>query len=272
MYGSSLMKTNAVVFLEPSFCSQFLAIALIAQVILGGRWWRLPLYAAAILTTVSGTGIILLAVGLAVLAIRRGGPWAAKMFLVVAAPGGAILSTPLGALLRSRSTEPVTLNSSGNARFVAPYHQVAAGLARDVPTFLFGRGPGQSSLNTSGIRFFNPDQIEANYPVIPKLGAEYGLIAAVVFTALLLVALTRRTPSPTMSAIMIVFHFALSGSLLQPHTAFLTYMFTSLFAVAPARAGPAVGRPQGVLCGPPVHAVAAPVRSDFLAGRRRPGQ
>jgi hypothetical protein len=236
LYGSSLMKTNAVVFLEPSFCSQFLAIALIAQLMLGGRWWRLPLYAAAIFTSVSGTGIILLAVGLTVLAIRRGGPWAAKMFLVVATLGVAILLTPLGALLKTRSTEPGTLNSSGNARFVAPYDQVAAGLARDVPTLLFGRGPGQSSLNTSGIRFFNPDEIEANYPVIPKLGAEYGLIAAVLFTTFLLVALTRGTPSPTMSAIMIVFHFTLSGSLLQPHTAYMTYIFTSLFAVAPAYA------------------------------------
>lgn len=237
-YGSSLMKTNAVIFLEPSFCSQFLAIAVIAQLILGGRWWRLPLYAAAILTTVSGTGIILLAVGLFVLAYRRGGPWAAKMFLVVAAPTVAVLATPLGALLKTRSTEPATLNSSGNARFVAPYDQVAAGLARDVPTLLFGRGPGQSSLETSGIRFFNPDQIEANYPVIPKLGAEYGLIVAVVFTAFLLVALTRRTPSPTVSAIMIVFHFVLSGSLLQPHTAYTVYLLTSLFAVASASGNP----------------------------------
>jgi hypothetical protein len=231
-FGSNMMKTNAIVFLEPSFCSQFLGVALIVQLILGGRWWRIPLYAAAMLTTVSGTGLVLVGVGLAVLAVRRGGTWVAKMLLVVVLVGVAVSFTSIGELLITRSNEPGTPNSSGNARFVAPYEQVAEGLGRDTPTLLFGRGPGQSSQNTSGIRFFNMEQIESNYPVIPKLGAEYGLVVAILFTAFLLVAITKRTPSPTISAIMIIFHFALSGSLLQPHTVYTAYVFTSLFATA----------------------------------------
>jgi hypothetical protein len=229
-YGSSLMKTNAIIFLEPSFCSQFLAIALIAQLVLGGRRWRLPLYAAAILTTVSGTGILLVGLGLLVLAVRRGAPWAAGMLFVVLLLGTAVSFTPLGQLLMTRSGEPGAPNSSGNARFVAPYEQVTAGLARDTATLLFGRGPGQSSPQTSGIEYFNPEGVEANYPVIPKMGAEYGLIAAVVFTIFAVIAITKGTPSPTMSAAMLLLYFALSGSLLQPVTIYTTYLFTSVFA------------------------------------------
>jgi hypothetical protein len=233
-YGSSLMKTNAIVFLEPSFCSQFLAIALIAQLILGGRRWRLPLYAAAILTTVSGTGILLVGLGLAVLAVRRGVARALGMLLVVLLLGAAISITPPGQLLISRTTEPETPGSSGNSRFVAPYEQVSAGLARDTATLLFGRGPGQSSPQTSGIQYFNPEGVDANYPVIPKMAAEYGLIATVLFTAFLIIAITKGTPSPTMSAAMLLLHFALSGSLLQPQTVYTAYLFTSVFAAAPA--------------------------------------
>ena len=237
-YGSSLMKTNAVVFLEPSFCSQFLAVAVIAQLVLGGRRWRLPLYAAALLTTVSGTGILLVGLGLVVLAVRRGVPWAISMAVVLLLMGMALSFTPLGQLLMARSAEPTDPNSSGNARFVAPYQQVTSGLAQDTATLLFGRGPGQSSPQTSGIRYFNPEEIEANYPVIPKLGAEYGLIAAVVFTVFAVVAMTKGTPSPTMSAVMLLFYFSLSGSLLQPGTVYMTYLFTSIFAAGPAYSQP----------------------------------
>jgi hypothetical protein len=228
------MKTNAIVFLEPSFCSQFLGIALIAQLVLGGRRWRLLLYAAAILTTVSGTGILLVGAGLVVLAARRGVPWAVGMLIVLVLLGTAVSFTPLSQLLLARSTEPADPNSSGNARFVAPYAQVSAGLAGDTATLLFGRGPGQSSPQTSGIRYFNPQGIDANYPVIPKMGAEYGLIAAVAFTVFVVVAMAMGTPSPTMSAVMLLFYLALSGSLLQPGTVYMAYLFTSIFAAGPA--------------------------------------
>jgi hypothetical protein len=231
-YGSSLWKSNGVVFLEPSFCSQFLAIALVGQLILGGKRWRLALYSAALLTTVTGTGIILVMVGLVVLAVRRGPAWTAKMTLVLVLVGAAISVTPLGAIVAQRSSEPGTRNSSGNARFVAPYLLVQAGLADDVPTMLVGRGPGVISRST-GSEVFNQQDVEANYPAIPKLAAEYGLIATAIFCAFVVTALTSGTPSPTMSAAMLLVYFVLSGSLLQPHTVYAAYLFTSLFA-APA--------------------------------------
>jgi hypothetical protein len=228
-YGSPIMKSNAFVFLEPSFCSQFLAIALIVQLLLGGRRWRLPLYAAALLTTVSGTGLILAVVALAFLGVRRGPAWTARILVLLVLAGAVVQSTPLGEIFAARSTERTEQNSSGNARFVAPYMLVAGGLTKDIPTFLVGRGPGIVS-RTSGVEVFNAERIEANYPVIPKLAAEYGVIAALVFAGFMIITITSGTPSPTVSVMMLMVYFALSGSLLQPHTVLTAYVFTSLFA------------------------------------------
>jgi hypothetical protein len=233
-YGSLIMKSNAVVFLEPSFCSQFLAVALIVQLLLGGRRWRLPLYAAALLATVAGTGILLVGVGLVVLALGRRPAWAARALVLLLLVGGVVQSTPLGEILAGRSSEATQQNTSGQARFVAPYVLVATGLAEDTTTLVIGRGPGIVS-RTTGAEFFNRERVGANYPAIPKLAAEYGLIAAILFCSFVVVAMVRRTPSITISAMMLAVYFLLSGSLLQPHTVLFAYLLISLFAT---RSGP----------------------------------
>jgi hypothetical protein len=234
-YGLPLMKANAVVFLEPSFCSQFLAVALVVQLLLGGHRWRLPLYAAGLLATVAGTGIVVLGVGLAVLAVRRGPAWTVRVLLLLLLLGAVALSTLPGQVLVGRVSERTEQDSSAQARFVAPYVLVAEGLARDTATLLVGRGPGVVS-QSAGARYFNVERIDANYPVIPKLAAEYGIIAAMLFVGFMVVALTSGTPSATVSAMMLAVYFVLSGSLLQPHTVLTVWVFTSLFATWP-RAG-----------------------------------
>jgi hypothetical protein len=241
-YGSPIMKANAVVFLEPSFCSQFLAVALIVQVLLGGRRWRLPLYAAGLLATVAGTGLVLAGVGLAALAVRRGLAWTVRVLLVLLLLGAVLQGTLPGRILAGRATERTEQDSSTQARFVTPYVLVADGLARDTATLLVGRGPGVVS-KTAGARYFNAEGIDANYPVVPKLAAEYGAVAATLFVVFMVVALTRGTPSATVSAMMLAVYFFLSGSLLQPHTVLAAWLFTSLFAIRP-RAGPGEPEPR----------------------------
>jgi hypothetical protein len=230
-YGSSIMKTNAVVFLEPSFCSQFLALAFVVQLLLGGRRWRLALFAAALATTLSGTGLLLLALGVFVLMIRRGGRWALRTAAVLALVGVLTWFTPVGKIFGARSSETATTNSSGNARFVAPYVNVARGLAHDMATMLVGRGPGVVS-RPAGAAYFNPEGIEANYPVVPKLAAEYGVVAAVVFVWFIVAAVVARGRSPTIAVALLLLYFVLSGSLLQPVTAYTCLVFGSLFGDA----------------------------------------
>jgi hypothetical protein len=174
-------------------------------------------------------------VGLAVLAVRRGPAWTVRVLLLLLLLGAVALSTLPGQVLVGRVSERTEQDSSAQARFVAPYVLVAEGLARDTATLLVGRGPGVVS-QSAGARYFNVERIDANYPVIPKLAAEYGIIAAMLFVGFMVVALTSGTPSATVSAMMLAVYFVLSGSLLQPHTVLTVWVFTSLFATWP-RAG-----------------------------------
>jgi hypothetical protein len=236
-YGSPILKSNGFVFLEPSFASQFLALAIVVHLLIGGPRWRLVLFGAALAATVSGTGIALLAVGLVVLAVRRGGRWTARAlgasFLVVV----VVALTPLGALLGERVGESDDANSSGNARFVAPYVSVADAIGRDEQVFLAGRGAGTVDVDTA---FFNPQGLLVNYPALPKFVGEYGVPAALVFLAFILTVLLRNVPSPTLGLMAVAFYFVLSGSLLQPQTVFLCWLLTGLFAGG--RAGEVAGR------------------------------
>lgn len=232
-YGSSIYKSNAVVFLEPSFCSQFLALAILVQLLRGGKRWRLCLYAAALLTTLSGTGFALLAVGLMAMAFERGGRWATGAFAGVSFVVVALLATPVGQLIADRADETQQPGSSGNARFVQPFTQVLSGLARDEDTFLVGRGAGSSTREAAV--FFNPGRLEANYSVAPKLAAEYGVPATVLFVVFVLCVFLRAPPSRTLAITVVPLYFLLSSSLLQPQTVYLAWMLTGLFAAPQPR-------------------------------------
>jgi hypothetical protein len=231
-YGSTILKSNGIVFLEPSVCSQFLALAIIIQVMLGTNRWRLVLFLPALLTTLSGTGIVLLGAGLAILAYRRGGVWATRAGITVVIAVLAVSLTPAGDLLADRSSETTAQGSSGNSRFVAPYQQVASALSNDLPALAVGRGAGSVDRDQA---YFNPQHVPVNYPAVPKLVAEYGLPAALAFIAFLLSFIVRRVPSPTLGVMAVLMFFVLSGALLQPMLVYTVWLFSGLFS-APAPA------------------------------------
>ncbi len=237
-YGSSIYKSNGVVFLEPSFASQFLALAIIVQLLLGGGRWRLALFGAALLTTLSGTGMLLLGVGVAVLALRRGGRWAVGVAAATAVVVVAVSATPVGSLLAVRTTESSQQDSSGNARFVAPYNNVLTAVSGDEPSLLVGRGAGSVTRDTD---FFNPLGVSANYPVIPKIIGEYGLPAGLVFLAFILTLFFRRVSSISLGVISCMLYFVLSGSLLQAPIVYLCWLLTGLFATAAPGDSPGAG-------------------------------
>jgi hypothetical protein len=250
-YGSSIYKSNGVVFLEPSFASQFLAIAIIVHIVIGGPRWRLVLLGAGLLATFSGTGIMLLAAGLAVLLVRRGTRWAARAAIGVVVAVVVVAVTPAGSLLAARTDETSSTGSSANARFVAPYEQVFAAVSTDLPALLVGRGAGSV---TRDVEFFNPLGVYANYPTAPKLLGEYGLPATIIFLVFLLRLFLRRVPSITLGLTACMLYFVLSAALLQPPIIYTAWLLTGLFATGPtAHAVPRRGpRP------PPPHTTTRP--------------
>jgi hypothetical protein len=226
-YGSAIVKSNAFIFLEPSFLSQFLALAFVVELTTGARPWRLLLYFGAMLTTVSGTGVILLAFGIVVALFKRARPIMFLLPFILAV--GVTLATPVGSLFSERVTgEGRTETSSSRARFVEPYKRVYDDLNQSVQHLVVGRGPGFAERAADDA--FVREDIPIVYPVVPKLSYEYGLVAGLVFASFIAFAFLNRTPSLVIASSALLIHFFLSGSLLQAHTLFLCYILTSLFA------------------------------------------
>ncbi len=241
-YGSEIYKSNGVFFLEPSFCSQFLALAAIIQLVRGGKRWRLPVYAAGILPTVAGTGLLLLAFGLMLISLRRRPIWSFAVVAVTVLTTVLVAITPAGDLFAERTEETTTRGSSFSLRFVEPYEHAYDDLGVDTRTPFTGRGPGYTQRRAEAD--FERTDLMLLFPVVPKLVAEYGLLAALVFTFFTVYAFCARVPSSTIALSILFMHLTLSGSLLQPTTVYLSLLLTSIFAaVVPlAHAVPAPGR------------------------------
>src|SRR5271156_381607 len=70
-YGSQVYRPNGVFMLEPSFFSQVLAVAIVAELCTLARAGRLAVFGFALLVSYSGTGMLVLAVCLPIYVVTR---------------------------------------------------------------------------------------------------------------------------------------------------------------------------------------------------------
>jgi hypothetical protein len=223
-YGASLYKANGFFCLEPSYCSQYLALGLVAHIVRGASWRRVLLYILAILATVSGTGLLLLAGAMIVVSIRRGPQFAMSVLLLVGIIALVISLTPAATPFQKRLTETSSSQSSGSLRFVQPYSRMWNGLGKDPLSVAFGQGSGFADRDAT--TFFEGTGLPLNYAMFPKIILEYGVVGSVFFLAFLASAFTRGSPSFELSGATLVFVTILSGSLLSP-----TVMYTPLVLI-----------------------------------------
>jgi hypothetical protein len=227
-YGSPIVKSQAFVFLEPSFLSQYLALGIVVAVLIRAPLWQPLLMGVGMVTTFSGTGIVLLIAGGVLILLRSPRSLRPTLVAGVVLTGGLLLSTSLVAPLADRTQEKSDSTSSWSLRFVVPYREVAHGLAEAPERYLVGAGPGTSE------RLLENDKQGAGlavvYPVAPKLAFEYGLPAGLLFLVFWLVALLRRASMPVLPGALVVMLGALSGSLLQPHTLVLAWLLSLVLA------------------------------------------
>jgi hypothetical protein len=112
-------------------------------------------------------------------------------------------------------------------RFVAPYRHVWEALNDEPLRLLVGAGPGSVDRAI-------PDRVaggtDALYAVLPKLAFEYGILAGALFAVFLVVAMLDRVPWRVVPGSLVVTVFVLSGALLQPQTAFLAWLLSSIGA------------------------------------------
>ncbi|MBB5403370.1 hypothetical protein [Paraburkholderia youngii] len=216
-YGSEIYKSNAYVFLEPSFLSQFLALALLIEVMMFRRVTAIAMQIVALATTFSGTGLLFIAITLpfAIIANLHNRRAAILAGLAVVAIVATVASNP--AVLK-RSGEINDQGSSASIRFSTPYERMRELAFEDASSMLIGYGAG----NADRIRV---DDRVANFPAIPKAIIEYGLIGGIPLLLLIMVRIFTGIESLPIAVGLFCMQFFLSGALLQPISVFTLFYF-----------------------------------------------
>jgi hypothetical protein len=207
-WTSPIFKSNGVFFLEPAFFCQFLAMAVVAELLVGPRTLRLLLLSAGLLCSYSGTGLTMLALFLPFYLLRHGHSrlffFAALMAPVLILFGDAL---SLDAFTR-RISEFSNVESSGWARFLSMFSLLQNVVFANDLTFFLGRGPGtvQEQFRLLSFNAFDPTWGKVIY--------EYGLLGALVYFRFFYVAFCRG-PRGLRFAVGYTYLF-LGGYLLNP--------------------------------------------------------
>jgi hypothetical protein len=227
-YGSTFYKANADFFLEPSFLSQYMAIAIIIEILFFGNWKRIALYGAAIFASFSGTGMVLLLL-FAVATVIRTRRWAMLyplpflIILLIIFRDNQFVTAIFGRLNEFDNT-----NTSAFMRFIGPNEVLSSILGPDFGAFLVGRGPGFVEVLNRGAL-----GAPVNFPVIHKMLLEYGMIGTLPFLVFIVTRFFAGSRSKLLSAAALLMYLFLSGSLLQPHTIYLFYLLVILMPIQP---------------------------------------
>lgn len=220
--GAAIIRVNGVVFLEPSVLSMCLGLAAVVAVYRERRIGVVALLLVAILPTVAVTGVLVVAIGLVQLTLLR--KWRpagrlASAFLVAAAAGTLV---PGALKFVTRGSELGQDNTSGSGRTTAPYSVLLPDWSRDLHAILTGVGAGSAS-----DRVANSGLHGVLTTAIPKLLYEYGVIAGSVMIAALLAYLLPGMWKTPWGVALVVVHFAVNASLLQPTLVIVTFVFVA---------------------------------------------
>lgn len=214
--GSSLLKSTGLWFLEPSHFSQFLAFAIVIEILYFRRATRVALFCVAYLLSFSGTGCILIGVTLIFYAIRRGNflPLLAAA-LSIAVIAVAFHDVPPLSVFFNRLAEFSNGQASGSMRFLAPFRFVDDVLVEHPGWLALGAGPGSID-NAWGILDYKMQ--DSSWL---KLLTEYGIVGAVPFMAFYLYCLFWRSPDLVLSVGCLTQFLLLGGYLNSFYVQFL---------------------------------------------------
>ena len=212
-YGSTIYKATGFVMLEPSVFCQLCAVGLTCELVYRSRGWRMVAYAAAIIVSYSGTGLLILAVTLPMLVIlhRRWDLLLRGLFLVGVL---ALLVEPLNLnVTMSRASEFSSSGSSAFIRFVGWMELFADKLWNEPARALLGYGSGS---------FF---EAAANYRAgemaHAKIVFEFGVLGGLLYFAFILYCLLGSRAPVVLRAGILVAYF-MNGAYSPSVTGFAT--------------------------------------------------
>ena len=184
-----LYKSNGFFLVEPSVMSQFMAMAIIIEMLYFRRLLYLSLLGLGFVLAFSGTGGLVLFGFVLAVALRlglRGLMVAVLLLLFGAVAAGAVMfiSPGIADTVAGRLSEFSTPGTSGFNRFVTPFWLISDALKEYPMSALFGIGGGTSEHLTVAYDY------NVNTPI--KIALEYGFPVLTMYFALFLVA--TRTP------------------------------------------------------------------------------
>jgi hypothetical protein len=180
-YGSDLIRSTAWIGLEPSVVSALLGLGMLAAIFVRARSWVILVLGAGLLSTVSGSGVVVVLVGVVVMLLSPCRRLLARYSAVGLVAAVVAVVSPIGALMISRVTEFQSADSSTSLRALEPYAELIPRWTENFWGLLLGWGPGSSQrvvtdTNIPGLLVPSP----------AKIFFDYGLIAGVVLTVFIL--------------------------------------------------------------------------------------
>jgi hypothetical protein len=209
-YHGTIFKSNGIFMLEPAMFCQFLAISIIVEMAYFKRAKRILLFNAAILTTFSGTGLIILAVLVPIYLFSRG------RYLLLVAVGMAlvllIVTAPFIGLdaYVSRVGEFSSTKSSGFARFLSNIPILFDRILPQTNTLLFGRGAGSMR---EVQQYFSFETASSTWG---KFVYEYGLTGTLAYLLLMAYIFGAPPRSPYLKAALVIQFVFLAEYILAP--------------------------------------------------------
>lgn len=203
-YHSTQIRATGVFMLEPSFLTQFLAVAIVAESVTNRRLWPLGLYMIGILVAHAGTGILILLICMpfVVLIHRRWDLLALGCIgLLAILAFGEVLNLDF---IANRAGEFDDRHSSGFARFVGGFYLFDQMLWPDLKRALLGYGAG------AFMDYAHLFDTEVADMPMTKMGFEFGMVGAFTYFAFIASCLFA-SPLPRMVSVAIALTFLLNG-------------------------------------------------------------
>jgi hypothetical protein len=217
-YGSPYMKPNSIFFLEVSYLSQWTAIALALELVYFRRLWRMCFYAAILLGSFAGTGLLLLLISGPVLLSRVSRRSLIGVGIVLIVCGVTAFSINWLQQVEHRFTEVQYYGSSAYHRFVIPF-QVLADFVSHPMSFLVGEGPGNGAKQTGDMWW-----------AFTKIAYEYGVLAGIFFEIFVGYVLFKKAASQRIAFMLIIF-FNFMGGFIIPVYPLLIWLIGGLFRI-----------------------------------------
>ncbi len=220
--GTGLIKANGFFLRESATLSIVMALALIIEFYAKARLRILAILGAGLICSFSGSGILALFAGFVLpRSIRRIPVFIASLVgLIAVLVGLYIADIPYLDAWFDRLQEFTTPNTSGYARFVAPFDMLAHSFEEAGSTWL-GKGAGSYLREIMLLRV----KYEVNDPTWAKLIYEYGVLGFILVSSIFVIRLYSSSARIEVCNFLL-FVWLSGGLLLKPDFALMVWLLT----------------------------------------------